>query len=186
MKTILICDDEPVIRMHLKSMLVSLGFAEVLECGDGKSAVEMAMASFPDMAILDVSMPIMDGITAAGEIRKKLKIPIMLLTNCYDSQTVKRAAECGIAAFLTKPLREQDLLPAMEIALAHTEEIDGLKEKIEDLKEVIENRKIIEKAKGVLMERDRLSEADAYRTMQKLSMDMRKSLRQVADSILKK
>jgi response regulator NasT len=186
MKTILICDDEPVIRMHLKSMLVRLGFAEVLECSDGKSAVEMAMASFPDLAILDVSMPKMDGITAAGEIRKKLKIPILLLTNCYDSQTVKRAAECGIAAFLTKPLREQDLLPAMEIALAHTEEVDGLKEKVEDLKEVIENRKIIEKAKGILMEMDRLSEADAYRTMQKLSMDKRKTLRQVADALLKK
>jgi len=186
MKTILICDDEPVIRMHLKSMLVKLGFAEVFECGDGKSAVEMAMASFPDLAILDVSMPVMDGITAAGEIRKKLKIPILLLTNCYDIQTVKRAAECGIAAFLTKPLREQDLLPAMEIAFAHSEEIDGLKEKIEDLKEIIENRKIIEKAKGILMENDRLSEAEAYRDMQKLSMDKRKTLRQVADAILKK
>lgn len=186
MRTILICDDEPVIRMHLKAMLIKLGFTEVLECGDGKNAVEMAMASFPDLAIMDVSMPVMDGITAAGEIRKKLKIPILLLTNCYDGPTVKRAAECGIAAFLTKPLREQDLLPAMEIALAHTEEVDGLKEKIEDLKEIIENRKIIEKAKGVLMEKERLSEADAYRSMQKMSMDMRKSLRQVADSILKK
>src|SRR6185369_6310126 len=112
MKTILICDDEPVIRMNLKAMLIELGFDEVLECGDGKSAVEMALASFPDMAILDVSMPKMDGITAAGEIRKKLKIPIMLLTNCYDAQSVKRAAEVGVAAFLTKPLREQDLLPA--------------------------------------------------------------------------
>lgn len=184
-KTILICDDEPVIRMTLKAMLNDIGFDEVLECGDGKRAVEMALGSFPDMVILDVAMPEMDGLTAAKEIRKKLKIPILLLTNSYDTQTAKRAAECGIAAFLTKPLRQQDLLPAIEIALVHTDEVEGLKEKIEDLKETIENRKIIEKAKGTLMERDRYSEAEAYRAMQKIAMDKRKTLRQVADGILK-
>jgi len=185
MKTVLICDDEPIIRMNLKAMLKELGFDDVLECGDGKSAVEMAMASFPDMAVLDVAMPEMDGITAAKEIKKKLKIPILLLTNCFDAQTAKRAAESGIAAFLTKPLREQDLIPAIEIALAHTEQVEDLKEKIEDLKETIENRKVIEKAKGMLMEKQRIGEADAYRAMQKLAMDKRKSLRQVADGILK-
>jgi response regulator NasT len=185
MKTVLICDDEPLIRMSLKAMLKELGFENVLECGDGKSAVEMAMASFPDMAVLDVAMPEMDGITAAKEIKKKLKIPILLLTNCFDAQTAKRAAESGIAAFLTKPLREQDLIPAIEIALAHTEQVEELKEKIEDLKETIENRKVIEKAKGMLMEKQRIGEADAYRTMQKMAMDKRKSLRQVADVILK-
>jgi AmiR/NasT family two-component response regulator len=185
MKTVLICDDEPLIRMSLKAMLMELGFEDVLECGDGKSAVEMAMASFPDMAVLDVAMPEMDGITAAKEIKKKLKIPILLLTNCFDAQTAKRAAESGIAAFLTKPLREQDLIPAIEIALAHTEQVEDLKEKIEDLKETIENRKVIEKAKGMLMEKQRMGEADAYRAMQKMAMDKRKSLRQVADGILK-
>jgi len=185
MKTVLICDDEPLIRMSLKAMLMDLGFEDVLECGDGKSAVEMAMASFPDMAVLDVAMPEMDGITAAKEIKKKLKIPIILLTNCFDAPTAKRAAEIGIAAFLTKPLREQDLIPAFEIALAHTEQVEDLREKIEDLKETIENRKVIEKAKGTLMERQRMSEADAYRVMQKMAMDKRKSLRQVADGILK-
>lgn len=184
-RTILVCDDEPIIRNDLKSMLRELGFEEVLECGDGKRAVETALASFPDMAILDVSMPEMDGITAAGEIRKKLKIPILLLTNAYDGKTVKRAAECGIAAFLTKPLRKQDLLPAIEIALHHAEELEELKEQVDDLRETIDNRKVIEKAKGVLMEKNRLNEAEAYRAMQKLAMDKRKSLRQVADGILK-
>lgn len=184
-KSILICDDEPLVRMSLKSMLVDLGFDEILECGDGTKAVELALASFPDMAILDVSMPGLDGITAAIEIRKKLKIPIMLLTSACDSATVKRASSSGIAAFLTKPLRQQDLLPAIEIALQHVEEIEGLKEKIDDLREVIENRKVIEKAKGVLMERNRISEADAYRIMQKAAMDKRKTLLQIADGILK-
>jgi two-component system, response regulator PdtaR len=185
MKTILICDDEPIVRMNLKTMLLELGFDEVLECGNGKKAVEMALASFPDLIFLDVAMPEMDGISAAAEIRKKLKIPILLLTNCYDGETAKRAAENGIAAFLTKPLRQQDLLPAIEIAVAHCAEVDGLKEKIEDLHEIIDNRKVIEKAKGVLMVKDRLTEADAYRVMQKMAMDKRKSLRQVADGILK-
>jgi response regulator NasT len=185
MKNILICDDEPIIRMNLKAMLSELGFDDVLECGDGKRAVEMALGSYPDLVILDVSMPVMDGITAASEISKKLKIPMILLTNAYDAATVKRASESGIAAFLTKPLRKQDLLPALEIALHHVEEIEELKEKIEDLRETIENRKIIEKAKGMLMEKNRLPEADAYRAMQKMAMDKRKNLRQVADGILK-
>jgi len=184
-RTILICDDEPIVRANLKAMLAELGFEEILECGDGKRAVETALASFPDMAILDVSMPEMDGITAAGEIKKKLKIPIMLLTNAYDGKTAKRAAECGIAAFLTKPLRKQDLLPAIEMALSHAEEVENLKEQIDDLRETIDNRKIIEKAKGILMEKNRMHESDAYRAMQKMAMDKRKSLRQVADLILK-
>ena len=184
-KSILICDDEPLIRMNLKSMLIDLGFDEILECEDGTKAVEMALASFPDMAILDVSMPGMDGITAGVEIRKRLKIPIMLLTSACDSATVKRASASGIAAFLTKPLRQQDLLPAIEIALQHVEEVENLKEKIDDLRELIENRKIIEKAKGVLMEKNRVSEAEAYRIMQKTAMDKRKTLLQVADIILK-
>lgn len=184
-KTILICDDEPIIRANLKAMLTELGFEEVLECGNGKRAVELALGSFPDMVILDVSMPEMDGITAAAEIRKKLKIPILLLTNAHDATTVKRAVASGIAAFLTKPLRKQDLLPAMEMALKHAEEVEDLKERIEDLRETIENRKMIEKAKGLLMEKERLPEAEAYRTLQKMAMDTRKSLRQVADAILK-
>ena len=181
----MICDDEPLIRINLKCMLVDLGFDEILECGDGATAVELALASFPDMAILDVAMPGMDGITAAVEIGKKLKIPIMLLTSACDSATVKRAAASGIAAFLTKPLRQQDLLPAIEIALQHVEEVEYLKEKIEDLRELIENRKVIEKAKGMLMEKNHVSEADAYRIMQKAAMDTRKSLLQVAGGILK-
>jgi len=184
-KSILICDDEPLIRMSLKGMLLDLGFDEILECGDGATAVELAFASFPDMAILDVSMPGMDGITAATEIRKKLKIPIMLLTSACDVATVKRASASGIAAFLTKPLRQQDLLPAIEIALQHVEEVENLKEKIDDLRELIENRKIIEKAKGVLMGNNHVSEAEAYRIMQKSAMDKRKTLLQVAAGILK-
>ena len=184
MKTILICDDEPLIRLSLKNKLKDLGFDEVMECGDGEAALKMALDRLPDMALLDVSMPKMDGITAAAEIRKKLKIPVILATACYDPDTVKRANEVGVAAFLTKPFRDQDLWPAIELAFAHADEIEQLKEQVEDLKEIIENRKAIEKAKGILMRNQGLSEPEAFRKMQKLAMDKRKSMRQIAEAIL--
>lgn len=184
MRSVLVCDDEPIILRSLKNKLKELGFDEILECGDGAKAVELAVSRLPDIAILDVAMPGLDGISAAREIRKMLKIPIILLTACYDPDTVKRAGECGIAAFLAKPLREQDLWPAIELAFAHAEEIEALKEQVEDLKETIESRKVIEKAKGVLMRSHGLSEPEAFRKMQKLAMDKRKSMRQIAEAIL--
>jgi response regulator NasT len=184
LRSVLICDDEPIIRRSLKNKLSDLGFDEILECGDGAGAVELALGQFPDIIILDVAMPGMDGISAAREIRKKLKVPIILLTACYDPDTVKRAGECGIAAFLVKPLRDQDLWPAIELAFAHAEEIEALKEQVEDLKETIESRKVIEKAKGVLMKSQGLTEPDAFRRMQKLAMDKRRTMRQIAEAIL--
>lgn len=184
MRSVLVCDDEPILRKSLKKRLSELGFDEILECGDGVRAVEMALGQLPDIVILDVAMPRMDGITAAKEIRKKLKIPIILLTACYDQDTVKKARDCGIGAFLAKPLRDQDLWPAIELACAHAEEIEDLKEQVEDLKENLENRKVIEKAKGLLMTNHGLSEPEAFRKMQKLAMDKRKSMRQIAEAIL--
>lgn len=184
MRTVLICDDEPVIRMSLKNMLKEVGFDEIMECGDGEAAVATALSRFPDIAILDISMPKMDGITATREIRKKLKIPIIFLTAAFDPETVQKAKEAGVAAFLTKPLRKQDLWPAIEMAFAHAEEMETLKEQVEELKETIENRKLVEKAKGVLMRSQGLSEPEAFRRMQKLAMDKRKSMRQIAEAIL--
>lgn len=184
MRKILICDDEPVILKSLKIRLTALGFDEILECADGVKAIEVALAKLPDIVILDVAMPGMDGISVACEIRKELKVPIILLTACYDPEIVKRAGENGIAAFLTKPLRDQDLWPAIELAFAHAEEIEALKEQVEDLKETLETRKIVEKAKGVLMATQGLSEPEAFRKMQKLAMDKRKTLRKIAEAIL--
>ncbi len=107
--------------MSLKNMLKRVGFDEIMECGDGETAVTMALSRLPDIAILDFAMPKMDGITATREIRKKLKIPIIFLTAAYDAETVQKAKEAGVAAYLTKPLREQDLWPAIELAFAHAE-----------------------------------------------------------------
>jgi two-component system, response regulator PdtaR len=184
LRTVLICDDEPVIRMSLKIKLKDLGFDEVIECGDGEAAVRLALERVPDIAILDVSMPKKDGITAAAEIRRKLRIPIILATACHDPDTVKRAGETGVAAFLIKPVRDQDLWPAIELAFAHASEVEHLKEQVSDLKETIESRKVIEKAKGVLMKAHGLSEPEAFRRMQKLAMDKRKSMKQIAEAIL--
>lgn len=184
MKSVLICDDEPVIRMSLKVMLKELGFDEIHECSDGEAGVKAALNKIPDIIILDVSMPKMDGISAAVEIRKKLKIPIIFLTACHDPDVVKRAVKAGIAAFLTKPVRADELWPAIELAFAHNDELENLKEQVDDLKETIESRKVIEKAKGLLMRSHGLSEPEAFRKMQKLAMDKRKSLRQIAEAIM--
>ena len=184
MRSVLICDDEPIIRMSLKNKLKELGFDEIMECGDGESAVKLALAKIPDIVILDVSMPVKDGITAAQEIRARLKIPVMLLTAGSDKEVIARARKVGVAAFMLKPLREQDLWPAIEMAFAHNDQLEELKELVEDLKETLESRKVIEKAKGILMRGQNLSEPEAFRKMQKLAMDKRKSLRQVAEAIL--
>jgi response regulator NasT len=183
-KSVLICDDEPILRKSLKIKLAELGFDEIMECSDGEAAVSMALSRLPDIAILDVAMPRMDGITAAKEIRKKLKIPIVFLTAAYDQGTVHKAAEAGVTAFISKPLRDQDLWPAIELAFAHASEVEELKEEVEELKDAIESRKVIEKAKGILMQKQGLSEPEAFRRMQKLAMDKRKSMRQVAEAIL--
>lgn len=184
MNSILICDDEPIIRRSLKSLLEEHGFQEIIEGSDGEEAVSLAFSRFPDIAVLDISMPRKDGISAAAEIRKRLKIPIIFLTACHDPHVVQRAVKAGIAAFLTKPVRPQELWPAIELAFAHNEEIERLKEQVDDLKESLEARKTIEKAKGMLMKNHSLGEAEAFRRMQKLAMDKRKSLRQIAEAIL--
>ncbi len=184
MNSILICDDEPIIRRNLKALLQEHGFQEIIEGSDGEEAVSMALSRFPDIAVLDISMPKKDGITAAVEIRKRLKIPIIFLTACHDPDVVERAVKAGIAAFLTKPVRPEELWPAIELAFAHNEQIERLKEQVDDLKETLETRKVIEKAKGLLMKNHDLGEAEAFRRMQKLAMDKRKSLRQIADAIL--
>ena len=142
------------------------------------------MSKLPDIVIMDVAMPHLDGISAATEIRKKLKIPIILLTACYDPETVKRAGECGIGASCPSLSVIRTSRPAIELACAHADEIEDLKEQVEDLKENLETRKVIEKAKGALMRNHGLSEPEAFRKMQKLAMDKRKSMRQIAEAIL--
>lgn len=183
-RTALVGDTDSALVSALGDELSRAGFTEITICRDGNSAVEWALGSFPDLVILGLDLPGKNGLAAAKEIRARLKVPVLLLTERYDAETVKRAAGAGIAAFLTKPLRPQDLYPAISLALAHTEEVEGLRERIEDLKEAIEDQKVIGKAKGVLMETEQISEASAYRLMQKSAMDRRRSLRRIAEEII--
>lgn len=184
MKSVLVCDGEGVVRTGLRKSLEALGFDEISVCADGQAAVRLALDTVPDIAILGVTLPKKDGMSAAAEIRERLKIPILLLSAAADAETVERAKRLGIAAFLMKPLREQDLWPAIELACAHNDEIEQLKEQVEDLRETLESRKLVEKAKGALMRNFGMTEPEAFRKMQKLAMDKRKSLKQIAEAIL--
>lgn len=184
MRSVLICNDEPVVRTGLKNKLKELGFDALFDCCDGESAVSMACANLPDIAILDTAIPKNDGLSAAREIRQKLKIPVILLMSSCDQDALNRAKKIGITTILTKPFRGQDLLPAIEMAHAHAEEVELLKEHVEDLKKTIESREMIDRAKRVLLRSEGLSESGAFRKIQKLAMDKKKSMRQIAEAIL--
>ena len=183
-RSVLICDEEPSARLSLKTKLQELGFDAILECGDGESAVALVLAALPDIAILNACLPEKDGMTAAREIRQKLKIPVILLTACCNPETVKKAKKIGISALLSKPFRGQDLLPAIVMALANAVEVAELKGKVAELKETIESMDIVDKAKEHLMGAKGLSEKEAFRKIQKLAMEKQKSMRWIAEAIL--
>ena len=184
MKSGLICNDEPVVRTGVTNKLKELGYDAIFECCDGESALSMACANLPDIAIIDTAIPGNESLSAAREIRQKLKIPVILLMSLCDRDTLNRAKKIGITTILTKPFRGQDLLPALEMAHAHAEEVELLKEHVENLKKTIESREIIEKAKKVLLRSEGLSEPGAFRKIQKLAMAKRKSMQEIAEAIL--
>lgn len=184
MRSVLIYDEEPIIRAGIKTKLKELGFDLIFECRDGESSVSTACETLPDIAILDAAAPRKDGLNAAREIRQKLKIPVILLMSSCDPDTLNRAKRIGITTILTKPFRGQDLLPAIEMAFAHAEEVELLKENVEELKKSIESQGIIDKAKEFLQQSKGLSEPVAFRRIQKLAMDKQKSMRQIAEAIL--
>ena len=183
-RSVLICSDDPIIRTSVINKLKELGFDAIYECVDGDSAVSTASASIPDIAILDTAMPRNDGLTAAREIRQKLKIPVILFLSLCDQDTLDRAKKIGVTTILTKPFRGQDLLPAIEMAFSHTEEVEFLKDHLESLNKTIESRNVIDKAKKVLLRTEGLTDSWAFRKIRKLAMSKQKSLRQIAEAIL--
>jgi response regulator NasT len=183
-RSVLIYDDEPIIRAGIKTKLKELGFDLIFECRDGETAVSTACETLPDIAILDAASPRKDGLSAAREIRQKLKIPVILLTSFCDQDTLNRAKKIGITTVLAKPFRGQDLLPALEMAFAHAEEVELLKESAEELKQSIESQEIIDRAKELIQRSKGLSEPVAFRKIQKLAMDKQMSMRQIAEAIL--
>lgn len=181
---IIIADDESLIRMDLREMLAHLGYDVVAEASDGRSAVELARRLSPDLIIMDIKMPGVDGITAAHELARDRIAPVVLLTAYSESSLIGRAKDAGVCGYLVKPFRETELQPVIELALARFGEMRELEREVTDLKEALETRKLVERAKGVLMEVHGLRESDAFNRMRKTSMDNRKSMREVAEAIL--
>lgn len=181
---ILIADDESIIRMNLREMLSQQGYDVIAEASTGAMAVELARKTRPDLILLDIKMPDMDGLDAAKLIFDERIAPVVLLTAYSDEELIVKAKAAGVCGYLVKPLRDTELSPVIEIALARFSEFQELHRKVLDLEDALETRKLIERAKGVLMEAHGLGEADAFHRMRKTSMDNRKSMREVAEAIL--
>lgn len=181
---VIVADDESIIRMDLKEMLAALGYLVVGEAGDGISAVNLAREIKPDLVIMDIKMPDLDGIAAAKILTEERIAPVLLLTAFSQTELVDGAKEAGVVGYVVKPFREAELVPAIEIALARFKEFRSMEKEANSLRETLETRKLVERAKGILMDSQGLKEAEAFRKIQKLSMNTRRSMREIAEAIL--
>jgi two-component system, response regulator PdtaR len=181
---VVIADDESIRLMSLKGELEALGLQVVGEAADGKQALELVLKLKPDLAVLDIRMPVMDGLEAAKRIAEEYPIPVIVLTAYSERALAERAVEAGVSAYLMKPVSEEDLLPAVMLAKSRFAEFQHLRRDISDLKEALEARKMIERAKGILMERRNLSEAEAFKRMQIQSQNENKKLSEIARAII--
>jgi AmiR/NasT family two-component response regulator len=181
---VIIADDESVIRMDLREMLTNLGYLVIGEVGDGRSAVNLARELKPDVVIMDIKMPDMDGIDAAKVLTEERVSPVLLLTAYSQQELVERAKEAGVVGYIVKPFRESDLAPGIEVAVARFAEFRALEKEVGDLKLALETRKSVERAKGILMDTQGLTEAEAFRKIQKMSMNTRKPMKEVAEAII--
>ena len=181
---IIIADDESLIRLDLRDMLTHLGYEVIAEAGDGRTAVDLAKRLRPDLLIMDIKMPDLDGISAAEVLTRERIAPVVLLTAYSDQGLVERAREAGVVGYVVKPFREAELMPVIELSRARFEEFRTLEREVGSLKDALETRKLIERAKGILMEVHGLRESEAFHRIRKTSMDARKSMKEVAEAIL--
>lgn len=181
---IVVADNESIIRMDLREILEESGHTVVAEAADGVKAVDVTRKTKPDLVIMDIKMPEMDGITAAKIISNEKIAPVLLLTAFSQKEIVEKAKDSGVLAYLVKPVKEANLFPAMEIALSRFQEFTELEKELEDVKNSLETRKILDRAKGILMDAYSLTESEAYRRIQQYSMSKRKSIREVAEAIV--
>jgi AmiR/NasT family two-component response regulator len=181
---VLIAEDEALIRLDLREMLQEEGYDVIGEAADGEQAVALAMDLNPDLVICDVKMPKMDGIAAAAQIADKRIAPVVILTAFSQRDLIERARDAGAMAYLVKPFQKRDLLPAIEMATSRFSEIRALEGEVTDLRERLEARKLIERAKGLLMSKHAMSEPEAFRWIQRAAMDNRTSMRSVAELVL--
>lgn len=181
---VLIADDEAMIRLGLRTMLKDMGHQVVGMATDGPSAVRLADKEKPDLAILDIKMPDMDGLEVAEAITAKRRIPILMLTAYSDRELVERATKLAVLAYLVKPVKEADLGLAIELAMARFEEWQALEREAADLKEALATREVVDRAKEILMQRDGLTEHEAFLSIQRRSRNSRRTMREVAEAIL--
>lgn len=183
-RRVVVAEDEALIRLDLVEMLGEAGYDVVGQAADGASAVELARSLQPDLVILDVKMPVLDGISAAEQITGDAIAPVVLLTAFSQRSLVERATEAGAMAYLVKPFTPSDLIPALEVAMARHEQMVQLRGEVDRLEDALEARKVIERAKSVLSQRYGLDEVAAFRWLQKAAMDRRLSMRRVAEVVL--
>lgn len=183
-RTVVVAEDEALIRLDVVETLRDAGFDVVGEAGDGETAVRLAEELRPDLVVMDVKMPVLDGISAAERISKARIAPVVLLTAFSQSELVERARDAGAMAYVVKPFTPADLLPAVEIAVSRHAELTALESEVADMHERFETRKRVDRAKGLLMTKMGLSEPEAFRWIQKTSMDRRLTMREVADAVI--
>jgi two-component system, response regulator PdtaR len=181
---VLIAEDEALIRLDLKEMLEEEGYTVVAEVGDGQQAVDQAKELSPDLVILDIQMPVLDGLSAAEQIASARIAPVIVLTAFSQRELVERARDAGAMAYLVKPFSKNDLVPAIEVARGRFAEMTALDGEVRTLEERLETRKVVEQAKGRLMEQQGMSEAEAFRWIQRTAMNQRTSMKALAQSIL--
>lgn len=183
-RRVVIADDEGLIRMDLAEMLVELGYAVVGEAADGERAVELVEELRPDLVLMDVRMPRLDGIAAAERIARARIAPVVMLTAFSQRELVEWARDAGAMAYLVKPFTQADLVPAIEMAVSRYAELTQLEAEVADLSDRLETRKALDRAKGVLQQQLGLSEPESFRWIQKTAMDLRLSMRQVAEGVV--
>jgi AmiR/NasT family two-component response regulator len=183
-RRVLVAEDEAIIRLDLAEMLGEAGYDVVGQAGDGEQAVAMALDLRPDIVIMDVKMPVMDGITAAEQIGKERICPVVMLTAFSQTELVERARDAGVMAYIVKPFTAGDVTPAIDIALSRWGEMKTLESEVADLGDRLETRKAVDRAKGVLMTKLKITEADAFRWIQKTAMDRRMGMREVAEAVI--
>ena len=183
-RRVIVADDDIITLQDLKETLDGLGYLVVGTAGDGKSAVNLAKQLRPDAVVMDIKMPDMDGIEAAKIMTEERIAPVLLLSAYSQQELVQRARQAGVAGYLVKPFRESDLPPAIEVALARFSEFRAMEREVDTLQDALETRKAVDRAKGILMDTQGLSETEAFRKIQKMSMNNRKPMRAVAEAII--
>ena len=183
-RTVVVAEDEALIRLDVVEMLRESGYSVVGEAGDGQQAVDLAREHSPDLVVMDIKMPVLDGISAAEQIARERIAPVVLLTAFSQRELVERARDAGAMAYVVKPFTSADLLPALEIAVSRHTEIKALEAEVADLADRFETRKLVDRAKGLLQAKYGLTEPEAFRWIQKTSMDKRLTMRDVASAVI--